>query len=201
MKPEILEHFQKHDPKIYEFMSQYKDDLNLTAAKPSTYFFRLSREIASQQLHSNAAQAIWGRFEGIMPSGKVTPTNVLKATVEEMRACGFSYAKANYIHNVAEAFKADANYLLLDQLDDEEVIELLTKIKGIGRWTAEMFLMFTLGRENVFSYGDLGLKKGLIKVYKLKKEPDKAKIDKLIKNWAPYKTYGALTLWRALDNE
>ena len=85
-------------------------------------------------------------------------------------------------------------------MDDDEVIETLVQIKGIGRWTAEMFLMFTLGRENVYSMGDLGLKKGLMTLYSFKKEPQPKKILKITEKWSPYKSYGSLVLWDVLDN-
>ena len=86
-------------------------------------------------------------------------------------------------------------------MQDEEVIVELTKVKGIGRWTAEMFLIFTLGREDVFSFGDLGLKKGLMKVYGFKKEPTKKQIEKIVKNWSPYKSFASRILWGSLELE
>ncbi|MEI6462483.1 MAG: DNA-3-methyladenine glycosylase 2 family protein [bacterium] len=201
MTPEIIQHFRKNDAVIYEYLMQYGKDIKLSSAEPKTYFFRLSREIASQQLHSKAAKAIWGRFENIIPDKQVIPENVLKLSIQEMRSCGLSYAKANYIHNIANAFISDKEYSKLNKLSNDDAIELLTRIKGVGRWTAEMFLMFTLGRENIFSYGDLGLKKGLVKIYKLRKEPSKERIEKIVNKWSPYKTYGAITLWRVLDNK
>jgi DNA-3-methyladenine glycosylase II len=82
---------------------------------------------------------------------------------------------------------------------DEEILKVLTKVKGIGPWTAQMFLMFTLGREDIFSHGDLGLKKGIIKIYKLKKDSTKKQIEKIISKWSPYKTYASRILWASLE--
>src|SRR5260221_7893661 len=164
MNSEILEHFEKIDPKIYPFIKKFQKDLKLEILKPDKYFYRLCRSIAFQQLNGKAATTIWDRFENLL-SGKVIPETVINIESEKMRACGLSNAKVSYIKNIAHAFAEDANYLNLDHLSNEEVIELLTKIKGIGKWTAEMFLMFTLGREDIFSMGDYGLKKGFMKVY------------------------------------
>lgn len=200
MNTEILTFFKKADPKLFQHVQKFKAELKITPAKSSEYFERLCRSIAYQQLNGKAASTIWGRFVDLIPDKKLTPEKVLKVSHEQMRACGFSNAKATYIHNIADAFAKDANYLELEHLDNEEVIELLTKIKGVGRWTAEMFLMFTLGREDVFSFGDFGLKKGLMKVYGFKKDPAKSTMERITKKWAPYRTYGAMTLWQVLDN-
>ncbi len=200
MTKEILNFFKQNDPVLYAYMVKFPDELKLTPVKPDMYFYRLCRSIAFQQLNGKAASTIWGRFEEILPDKKVTPENVLKVSHEKMRECGLSNAKVSYIKNIAEAFKDDANYNQLDHLSDEEIIELLTKIKGVGQWTAEMFLMFTLGREDIFSMGDYGLKKGMMKVYNLKKEPTKKKMEQVTKKWMPYRTYGSMSLWKALDN-
>jgi DNA-3-methyladenine glycosylase II len=201
MSTEILKFFKVKDPILYEHMRKFPDELVLDPVKPDIYFYRLCRSIAYQQLNGKAASTIWGRFEDILPGKKVTPENVIKASPEEMRACGLSNAKVSYIKNIAEAFKNDANYLQLDHLSNEEIIELLTKIKGVGRWTAEMFLMFTLGREDIYSIGDFGLKKGMMKVYNLRKEPTKKKMEQITKKWMPYRTYGSLILWKVLDTK
>jgi len=198
---EILQFFKQNDPILYPYINKFKDDLVLKSSKPSNYFQNLCREIAFQQLNGKAARTIWGRFEDLFPKKELIPANVLKITVEQMRSCGLSNAKANYIHNIARAFMDDANYLDLHHLSDEEVIELLTKIKGVGKWTSEMFLMFNLGREDIFSMGDFGLKKGFMKIYGYKKEPSTKTIERITKKWKPYRTYGSLVLWRTLDTK
>lgn len=199
MNKKVLEYFKKIDPKIYKYLLKLKRE-ELSSIKPSEYFYRLSREIAYQQLHGKAASTIWGRFEDLFPNKKLTPEKVLSLKIEEMRACGLSNAKAQYIKNIAQAFINDKRYKRMDHLSDEEVIELLTKIKGVGRWTAEMFLMFSLGREDVFSFGDLGLILGLKKVYGMRKNPSKKRAESITKKWKPYRTYGSFALWEAKDN-
>ena len=126
----------------------------------------------------------------------------MKKSHETLRSSGLSNAKASYIRNIAEAaVNKKLVFEKLPSMNDDAVIETLVQIKGIGRWTAEMFLIFTLGRENVFSTGDLGLKKGMIKLYGLKKEPNLKQIIKITEKWSPYKTYGSLVLWHVNDNE
>lgn len=201
MNQEILNHFQKVDPKIYPWIEKHQKELRLESSNSNNYFYRLCRSIAFQQLSGKAASTIWGRFENLFTDPQLHPQSVLDISIEQMRACGLSNAKANYIHNIAHAFAADANYGQLDHLSDDEVIELLTKIKGVGRWTAEMFLMFTLGREDIFSAGDWGLLKGLMKVYALKDKPSKKKIEQITQKWQPYRTYASMALWRAIDTD
>lgn len=201
MNQETLSFFKKVDPKLYPYLDKFQKEIELNKLPADQYFYRLCRSIAFQQLSGKAASTIWGRFEQLLPGEKVTPAEVLKLTIEQMRAVGLSNAKASYIHNIAEAFSGDANYDNLDKLSDEEVIELLTKIKGVGRWTAEMFLMFTLGREDVFSHGDWGLIKGIMKVYGYKDKPTKKQVEKIVKKWHPYSSYASLTLWRVLDTQ
>jgi DNA-3-methyladenine glycosylase II len=199
MEKIILEHFQKNDPTIFPYIEKFQDKLVLTTSEPSTYFIKLCRSVAFQQLHGKAATTIWNRLLDKIDTENPTPQDVLNIDHDTMRSCGLSNAKANYIRNIAEAFKNDANYSNLQHLSDEEIIELLTKIKGVGRWTAEMFLMSTLGREDIFSFGDLGLKNGLIKVYNMKREPSTKRIEKITSKWKPYRSYGSLALWDALD--
>jgi len=111
-----------------------------------------------------------------------------------------SWSKVSYIKDLAQKTKdRQVSFKNLHQLDNQVVINTLTQIKGIGPWTAEMFLMFTLGREDIFSYGDLGLKKGLQKLYKLKTVTPK-KAHQITKIWSPYKSYGSLALWHYQDN-
>jgi DNA-3-methyladenine glycosylase II len=126
----------------------------------------------------------------------------LALTHEKIRAVGLSNAKASYVRNLAEAVVCgDLPITLFDSMSDKEVFDRLTKVKGIGPWTAEMFLMSSLGREDVFSFGDLGLKKALKKIYGFKNEPTKKEVEELICRWSPYKTYAALVLWASLGLE
>ncbi len=111
-----------------------------------------------------------------------------------------SNAKAKYLKYLAEAVISGKLQLnKLDSLPDEEVKKQLIQVKGIGPWTAEMFLMFTLGRPDVFSHGDLGLRKGLKKIYGFKKDPSIKKVEKIIQKWSPYKTFASLILWEVIE--
>jgi len=199
MNKKIIDHFKKHDPIIHSYALQVKLS-PIKRDSPNNYFFRLSREIVRQQLSDKAGNAIFGRFQKLFPNGLVTAIDILSISHERLRKSGMSHAKARYVRNLAEAvIHGDLPILHLDLMADEEILKTLTKVKGIGPWTAEMFLMFVLGRENVFSHGDLGLKKGIIKVYRLKKDPTKKQVEKIIKKWSPYKTYASRILWASLE--
>jgi DNA-3-methyladenine glycosylase II len=196
----ILDHFKKHDPIIHSILERFGVE-TLEKIHPNHYFYKLVRNISYQQLAGKAADAIFGRYEALFPNKKITPEHTMKLTHETMRATGLSNAKARYIRNIAEAVVTGTLRLKeLPKMTEEEVIEHLIQIKGIGRWTAEMFLMFTLGRENVFSHGDLGLRNAMKKLYKFRKEPSRERIEKIVKKWSPYKTYASMALWKSLDN-
>lgn len=178
------------------------------AAKPSTvrpskkYFESLADAIMSQQLSGKAAATIIKRFKALFgPAGFPTPAHVLAKSDSELRLAGLSGAKVSYIKNLATAFENKTlDFSKVNKLTDEEVIEMLIKVKGIGRWTAEMFLIFSLGRPDVFSFGDLGLRNAVKKLYKLRKDPSPAKLKKLSTLWQPHRTCASLYLWASLDN-
>lgn len=198
----IIQHFKRKDPVLHKYALKIKKIDPINKEKPERYFYQLCRDIVGQQLSGKAADTIFGRFEKLFTGGKIQPSDILAISHEKMRAVGMSNAKARYVRHLAEAFLHEGLQLLqLDSMADEEVIVELTKVKGIGRWTAEMFLIFTLGRDDVFSFGDLGLKKGLMKVYGFKKEPPKKQIEKIVKNWSPYKSFASRVLWGSLEIE
>jgi len=120
---------------------------------------------------------------------------------EQLRACGLSRSKALYVRNVAEHFE-EKRYTLrsFSRLDDDAVIEALTTIKGVGEWSAHIFLMFALRRADVFPIGDLGLRKGMLKTYGLRANTKPAKLHKIAEVWRPYRTVGSLYMWRNYDN-
>lgn len=200
MNKKILNHFKKHDPLLYSYAIRVGKLETIKKYKIENYFCRLCREIVCQQLSDKSGEAIFGRFQKLFPNGLVTALDILSISHDRLRASGMSHAKARYVQNLAEAIiHGDLPIYHLDSMADEDVLEILTKVKGIGPWTAQMFLMFTLGREDIFSPGDLGLKKGMMKVYKLKTEPTKNKIEKIISKWSPYKTYASRILWESLE--
>lgn len=196
MNSKVVQHFKKQDPILFGYLKAVGPISELKGDFPKNYFFRICKEIVFQQLSDKAGHAIFARFEKVFPKGIICPEAVLATSHETLRNSGISHAKARYIRNLAEAVvSGDMEFKNFKKLDNEQVIEKLTKVKGIGKWTAEMFLMFTLGREDVFSHGDLGLRKATRKVYKFKKEPSRRQIEKIVQKWSPYKTYGCMVLW------
>ena len=168
-------------------------------SKPSEYFFEMAESIVSQQLSVKVADTIFGRVRGLV-SKKFLPKELLKLSIEELRGAGLSYSKAAYVQNVAQAWEEGlVEPTKLEKLSDEEVIEKLVQIKGVGRWTAEMFLMFTLGRPDVFSAGDYGLKKAISQAYELPMESKPAVFSELAEQWSPQRTLASRVLWRSLE--
>jgi DNA-3-methyladenine glycosylase II len=192
-----LKHFKKTDPVLYKLAVNF--DPFVLETTPN-HFIRLVRAIVGQQLSVKAAHTIFSRFEKLFKK-EITASEILKLKDEDIRACGISYPKIKYIKDLAQ--KVNGKELLLETLIDapeETVILELTKVKGIGVWSAEMFLMFALGREDVFSSGDMGLQNAMIKLYGLEK-PTKEELIKLSRKWSPYRTYACRILWQSLDNE
>ena len=172
----------------------------LTKKKTHEYFGNLCQEIIGQQLSGRVADVLFDRFEKLFPKRTVTPKRALALSEEILRSTGMSWSKARFIRDLAQKI-LDKTLPLhqLAQLTDEEVIKELTKVNGVGPWTAEMFLMFTLGREDVFSYGDLGLRKAMKKLYGFKNNPTEKQMEKIVKKWQPYRTYAARVLWKSLE--
>ena len=198
----IRNHFKKTDPTIYSAMKTLNFDEWIEPRKERrgiSYFSALCREIIGQQLSGKAASTIHGRFIQLFPNEKLDPELLLKIPDQTLRDAGMSWAKTRYVKNIAEAFiNHTVQFDQLNRLEDEVIITQLTTIKGIGRWTAKMFLIFTLGRENVFSFGDLGLKRGIEKLYRLQ-NPTVDQVNKIIAPWSPYKSYGSIALWHSLE--
>jgi len=200
MRQKIRQHFQAKAPLLFAWLQRVEPIKQLEVDVPKNYFFRLCKEIVKQQLSDKAGHAIFTRFQKVFPKGVISAKNVLAVSHEVLRASGISHAKARYVRNLAEAITyGGLNFKRFSKMTNEQVIEQLIKVKGIGRWTAEMFLMFTLGREDVFSHGDLGLRKALKKVYRLRKDPIREKVEKIISQWSPYKTYACRILWGVLS--
>ena len=191
-----LEHFKKTDKTLFSIAAKIKlTDLQ----KPADYFIDLVDSIISQQLSGKAAATIFGRFKKLFTDEIITAEKLLKISDEAIRAAGISYSKIKYIKGIAEKIvKKEFDLESLEKLSDEEVISELIKIKGIGKWTAEMFLMFTLLREDVFSAGDLGLKNAIVKHYKLKKITNE-KLLQISKKWSPHRTIASRILWKSLE--
>ena len=163
----------------------------------------LCASIMSQQLSTKVASVIHQRFLDLFGGKEPTPQQIIDMPFEKLRAIGLSNAKTNYVKNVAQ-FEIDhgMDQKKLSKMSNEEVIEYLTAIKGVGRWTVEMLLMFALGREDVFAVDDLGIQNAMIRLYKLDREDKKRFREDLLKistKWIPYRTYACLHLWRWKD--
>jgi DNA-3-methyladenine glycosylase II len=172
--------------------------------KRKKIYLRLCSSILSQQLSTTVAKVLYQRFLGLYNGKEPTALQILETAPETFRSIGFSNAKASYVHNVCRFFiEKKISDSQLHKMDNEEIIDLLTQIKGVGRWTVEMIWMFTLGREDVFALDDLGLKQGVIKLYNLKETDKKLlikKIEKISSKWSPYRTYASRYLWNWKDN-
>lgn len=163
------------------------------------YFSSLARTIVGQQISVKAAAKILERFEA---TTNMDPKLTATLTEEQAKIIGLSGQKYKYIRDLAEHFVRDSMvFNHLDTLSDEEVVSELTKVKGIGVWTAQMFLMFTLLRPDVFAPDDRGLQLAIKKLYELDEVPTRAELDAIAAKWSPYKTTASWHLWQSLDNE
>ncbi len=169
-----------------------------------THFDHLARAIVFQQLSGGAASTIYGRFKERVGVGSdaPTPTQILAAGEPTLRVCGLSTAKARAIVDLARHVEEARLPLdVIDTLDDDAVIDALVAVRGIGRWTAQMFLMFRLGRPDVLPVLDLGVRKGAQRIYRMRALPDAARLEKVARNWRPWASVGSWYCWRALDLE
>jgi len=190
-------HFKKNDPILFSYLEK----IDFVARRiPSDFFVELCDTIISQQLSGRASATIFGRFKKLFPRKKITAKELLKLSDAKIRTCGTSNAKVKSLKDLAKKV-ADGELDLknLKNLPNEEVMAELIKVRGIGPWSAEMFLMFGLGREDVFSHGDLGLRKAIKKIYRFKKDPTIRQVEKIAAKWKPYRTYACRVLWKSLE--
>ena len=197
---EYVTHLQK-DKKLARTIDDEMHELKLHPNIP----VRMMASIMSQQLSTKVAKVIFDRFLALYKGKEPKPQQVLDTPAATLRSIGLSNAKVSYVHNVA-AFciehKITDKKLLA--MSNEEIIDLLVQIKGIGKWSVEMLLMFTLGREDVFAVDDLGIQQAMTKLYKLDSENKKEMKEKMLKisaKWSPYRTYACLHLWRWKDDD
>jgi len=198
-----LAHFKQVDTVLYEAALPHLETLKRgtrRARKGAERFPALVRSIVGQQLSTKAADAIWLRLlEHSM--GKLTPDTVIRTNVETLRTLGLSGAKVKTLQKLSEALLANQLSLTsLSRMHEERAIAALTQVWGIGRWTAEMFLMFTLNRPDVFSSGDLGLRRSLEKLYNLEVDVPVSVLESYAQHWSPYRSTACRILWAARDN-
>jgi 3-methyladenine DNA glycosylase/8-oxoguanine DNA glycosylase len=165
-----------------------------------SHFDAVARSIVFQQLSGKAAGTIHGRFQGLYGGRTPLPAELTQTSDEQLRAIGLSRQKSAYLKDLATRVAAgDLPIETLHELTDDEIIASLTQVKGIGRWTAQMFLMFRLGRLDVLPDLDLGIQKGIQKAYRLRKLPPPERVKKIGAKWAPYRSVASWYLWRLLD--
>ena len=191
-----INHLKKADP-VLAAIIQEVGPYRINYDEPA--FASLAEAIVYQQLHGKAAATIFKRLTDLagLP---LTPEGILKLSEEQMRAAGLSKQKLSYLRDLAaKAQSGEVQFAHLPEMSDEEVIKQLTKIKGIGVWTAHMFLMFSLRRANVLPTGDLGIQMAIRKHYRKRKLPKPAQMEKIAKCWEPYRSVACWYLWRSLE--
>ncbi|MCC6934678.1 MAG: DNA-3-methyladenine glycosylase 2 family protein [Candidatus Yanofskybacteria bacterium] len=189
-------HLSQADPVMRVLVQRYTLRRISVAKDPLE---ELVASIVSQQLSVKAADTIWKRFLALYRGRMPSAPRLIATPIERIRTCGVSGSKAAYIKNVADAFRRghlDRAHLM--RMNDDEVRARLVAIKGVGNWTAEMFLIFALGRPDIFSVGDVGLQNAIQKLYR--KRPTPKTMERLARAWAPYRSYAARYLWKSLDN-
>ena len=193
-------HLKNHDAILSPVIEAY----GLCTITPHTDYYRaLVESIVGQQLSVKAAAAIRRRFLELFGGTFPEPRAILDKTQEELRAAGLSWAKTKYLQDLAQhVIDGKVKFDHFDSLSNEEIIAELTSVKGVGEWTAHMFLMFLMGRLDVLPVGDLGIRNGVRTLYGLKKQPDANAIQKIAKkyHWHPYESVASWYIWASLDN-
>ena len=190
-------HFRSADP----IMGALARRVGPFTLKPQrNRFGMLVRSILSQQLSTKAARTIRGRLEDLVAPSPITPESLEGLTKEQLRGVGLSNNKAEFVLDLAHKIRGgEVKLNTLGRKDDEAVIAELTKIRGIGRWTAQMFLIFSLGRLNVFPHDDLGVRSAIRNLYALPELPDKATSHRIAAPWQPYASVASWYCWRSLE--
>ncbi|MBS1850981.1 MAG: DNA-3-methyladenine glycosylase 2 family protein [Acidobacteria bacterium] len=191
-----VRHLKKSDPILCEIITRV-GTYRMQYDEPQ--FHSLARAIVYQQLHGKAAATIFKRLTDLA-GDPLRPQGVLRLSETQLRAVGLSKQKLSYLRDLADkTHRGELNFSALPELSDAEVIEQLTQVKGIGAWTAHMFLMFALRRPDILPTGDLGIQMAIRKHYRKRKLPKPKQMEKIAKVWAPYRSVACWYLWRSLD--
>ena len=199
MKPSYwnkgISYLSKKDKVLKKLIKTYKNEhLNLN----NNYFHSLINSVIGQQISVSAAHSIKNKFFSIKKN--ITPLNVLKIKTNDLRKCGLSRQKILYIRNISKYFLENKSFIKnIEKYSEEEIFNSLIQIKGVGKWTIHMFLMFSYGSSNIFPIGDLGFLKAISKLYNLKLPISERKLKYLNNKWSPYSSQATWYLWRSLD--
>ena len=201
--PKIVAALSAADPVMARLIEEHGTIVrrDLKRERPGDPYGALLRSIVGQQLSTKAASTIYGRLIDIFGGHAPTPKQLLAADPEAIRAAGLSRPKIAYLRDLAQHVEDGTLELdRLPDLPDEEVTAQLTAIKGLGQWTADMFLMFHLGRPDILPVGDQGIRRAIQVEYRMRKLPDPKRMEKIATPWRPYRTLACLYLWSSLDN-
>ena len=185
----------RKDDVLHEIINEYND---LELVSRGDLFYTLIRSVIGQQISVKAASTVWSRFcERI---GDIEPKNILSADIEELRSCGLSQRKAEYVIGISESW-SDYDSLEWKEMSDEEIIQELIKLRGVGKWTAEMILIFTMLRPDVFPIGDIGMIRGIEKSYNSGERMSREELYAISEKWKPWRTVACCFMWRTVDPE
>ena len=185
------------DKKLKKIISSVGECNIRTISNP---FEALVEAIITQQISDSAGKSISLKFKNLFGKKYPTPSDVVKLTIEQIKSIGLSRMKAEYIFDISQMIvNKKLDFKIFKKMSNEDVISELTKIRGIGRWTAEMYLIFALGRMDIFPLGDLGLINGIKKLYELE-NPSTDEILEITNSWIPYRTIGTWYIWRGVKN-
>ncbi len=200
---EALDHLRAADDVMARLVDSY-GELDLEArrrGRPADPYGALLRSIVGQQLSTHAARAVYTRLIDLFGGEAPSPEALLEADPETVRAAGLSRAKVAYLRSLAEhVISGELELDRLGELSEERIAEELMAVKGLGRWTADMFLLFHLGRPDILPVGDLGVRRAVQRLYGLEGLPSAQELEALGERWRPYRSAASLYLWRSLDN-
>jgi DNA-3-methyladenine glycosylase II len=202
--PDPLEQLRASDPVMRRLVDEHGplDEEERRRGRPLEPYGALVRSIVGQQLSTKAARSIYERLTALFDGRTPTPPELLAADPEDVRSVGLSRPMVAYLRSLAEHVESgELELARLSELPDEEVTEQLTAVKGLGQWTADMFLIFHLGRPDVLPVGDLGVRRAVERAYGLPDLPDAAQLTEIGEPWRPHRSLASLYLWRSLDNE
>ena len=202
--PDPAEELRASDPVMRRLIDEHGplDEEERRRGRPLEPYGALIRSIVGQQLSTKAARTIYERLTDLFGGKTPSPAELLAADPEDVRSAGLSRPKVSYLRSLAQHVESgELELARLSELPDEEVSAQLTAVKGLGQWTADMFLIFHLGRPDVLPVGDLGVRRAVERAYELPELPDAERLTEIAEPWRPHRSLASLYLWHSLDNE